>query len=510
MIGTVRRWWPLPAALIAGLGADAAFKASYGELGEHAAGHLASASALFPGLAVVTIMLWAAPRARRQMDVWSAAAAWLAALVVVMIGNLQVVDVIGTEDRVDDAVALGVVVPGIEAGHDLAAVGAWVGVGAAVLLAIALLVRGHISPRVAIGSVALTLIVPPFIIPGAGALVLVVGMCLARRAREAGPSTAEAAVTPQPSYPQPEVGRGPLPARRTAAVPTPRHRAHRATTAPGTQRRRGPGPGGRAGTAGPVRPRGRQQRRELGDPHAATGRVPVPGAGPSRLRLSDPLLTELGGDGLPRHGDTLLVDVLDALDLASAHVVSTSMGGYFTLRTAAAHPDRVDRIVQLGWTLGAPTPPLPAVMRLASMPGIGRMMAALPVGERTVRSMFRQTGLRQALDTGRIPQQVIDCYVALLRHTDTRRSEFTMSGGTSFPDLISQVGLPDELLARIQTPTLFLWGEHDPFGPPDIAHHFVAQIPDARLRIVPGAGHAVWLDDLDLAATTTRTFLTTA
>lgn len=226
--------------------------------------------------------------------------------------------------------------------------------------------------------------------------------------------------------------------------------------------------------------------------------------------LSDPLPATLDAKGLPRHGDTLLVDVLDALDLASANVVSTSMGGYFALRTAAAHPDRVDRIVQLGWTLGAPTPPLPAVMRLASLPGVGRMMAALPVGERAVRSMFRQIGLGQALDAGRIPQPVIDCYVALLRHTDTRRNEFTMSGGTSFPDLIRQVELPDELLAQIRTPTLFLWGEHDPFGPPDIAHVFVARTPDAQLQIVPGAGHAVWLDDLDLAATTTRTFLTPA
>lgn len=224
--------------------------------------------------------------------------------------------------------------------------------------------------------------------------------------------------------------------------------------------------------------------------------------------LSDPLPTTLDGDGLPAHADTLLVDVLDALDLPSAHVVSTSMGGYFALRAAAAHPDRVDRVVQLGWTLGAPTPPLPAIMRLASLPGVGRMMAAMPVGERAVRSMFRQIGLGQALDAGRIPQQVIDCYVALLRHTDTRRNEFTMSGGTSFPDLIRQAELPDELLAQIEAPTLFLWGEHDPFGPPEIARRFVARIPDARLQIALGGGHAVWLDDLDQAATAIRTFLT--
>lgn len=226
--------------------------------------------------------------------------------------------------------------------------------------------------------------------------------------------------------------------------------------------------------------------------------------------LSDPVQTTLDGTGLPRHGDTLLIDVLDALGLESAHVVSTSMGGYFALRGAAAHPERIDRIVHLGWTLGAPTPPPPAIMRAASVPWIGRLMARMPVGERAVHAMFRQIGLGDALKAGRIPQQVIDCYVALLRHTDTRRHEFTMSGGTSFPDLIRDVELPDELLKRVQSPSLFVWGARDPFGPPEIARDFVGRIPGARLEMLPAAGHAVWLDDLDHVTTAARDFLSSS
>lgn len=202
MIATLRSWWPLAAVLATGVTADVTFKNGYGELGEHAAGHLASASVLFAGLALITIMLWATPRARKQADVWFAAVAWAAALVVVMVGNLQVVNAIGgrlwTEEN---AAELGAGIPAFASGHDLASVGAWTGVGAAILLTFVLLARGHISRRVAVGSVALSLILPPFIIPGAGVLVVVVALCLARRRRETSRLPAQGAATPQPTHP---------------------------------------------------------------------------------------------------------------------------------------------------------------------------------------------------------------------------------------------------------------------------------------------------------------------
>ena len=46
---------------------------------------------------------------------------------------------------------------------------------------------------------------------------------------------------------------------------------------------------------------------------------------------------------------TLIVDVLDALELERAHLVSTSLGGYHALRIAATHPDRVRRVVEFSF-----------------------------------------------------------------------------------------------------------------------------------------------------------------
>ena len=226
--------------------------------------------------------------------------------------------------------------------------------------------------------------------------------------------------------------------------------------------------------------------------------------------LSPPLGTTFGDvASLAEFSDALVVDVLDAMDLDVAALVGTSFGGYATLRAAAAHPERVTRLVQLGWTVGAPAARLPLIMRVATAPGLGTVMASLPPTERVVRSMLKQIGLRQAMEAGRVSQEAIDCFLALLGDTDTMRNEvragprlMRLRGGMN-EDLI----LPPSLLAAIRAPAYFLWGEEDLFGGADIARTFVTQLPDAELELMPGAGHAVWMDDAEFVATRVKKFL---
>jgi len=226
--------------------------------------------------------------------------------------------------------------------------------------------------------------------------------------------------------------------------------------------------------------------------------------------LSDPIDVEFRDvETLERFAHALVVDVLDALGLEGAHVVSTSYGGYLAVRAAAAHPDRVHRVVEFGWLLGAPSGRFPLIMRMARVPGLGRLGAAIPPNERAVRALFRRIGLRQALDGGRISQEVIDCYRALLRDTPTMRNEIKTSALLLSPDgrVDGRPLLPAGVLGDIATPMFFLWGEEDPFGGPDAAREFVAQLPNAELEFLPGAGHAVWIDDPDHVATATTQFL---
>ena len=204
--------------------------------------------------------------------------------------------------------------------------------------------------------------------------------------------------------------------------------------------------------------------------------------------------------------DTMLVDVLDALDLERAALVSTSLGGYFSLRTAAAHAHRIDQVVHLGWTIGAPMDHLPLVMRMvAAVRPVGRLMARMPLPERAVRSMLAQIGLRQALEAGRLPQEFVDWFGAMLRCTHTVRNDtdvmppmFRPTGGME-----EEILFTDDLLGRIEVPVDFLWGAEDPMGGADIASDFVPRIPGATLQLIEAGGHAVWLDDPDGIADTT-------
>lgn len=213
--------------------------------------------------------------------------------------------------------------------------------------------------------------------------------------------------------------------------------------------------------------------------------------------LSDALGRPVDPTTLAEIADVLVADVLDALDLRSAHVVASSFGGYMALRSAAATPDRVERMVQFSWPVGAPTPTLPPFIRAMSIPGFRHLVEALPRTERTMRVLLHQLGHRDKLLDGRISHEDVACHAALLAHTDTMRNEFAPARALISPLRgLARLHLPDDVLARVACPTLFIWGGRDPFGGEVVGRALIDRIPTAALDLMPDAGHSPWLDDL--------------
>ena len=212
---------------------------------------------------------------------------------------------------------------------------------------------------------------------------------------------------------------------------------------------------------------------------------------------------------LETFADALIADVLDALDIETADVAATSYGGYLALRGAAAHPGRVRRMIEFGWPIGAPVGKTPVSMRLANIPLLGRLMTSIPPSERAVRAMLKNIGLRHALEVGEFTPEAVACFQSLLRDTNTMRNELKAG-----PKVISPISgfnrsllLPEALLASIEMPLYFLWGEDDVYGGAEVARAFVSHFTNAELEVVPGAGHAVWMDDASHAAAVMRRFL---
>ena len=55
---------------------------------------------------------------------------------------------------------------------------------------------------------------------------------------------------------------------------------------------------------------------------------------------------------LEASADGFITDVLDSLELDRANVVATSFGGYIGFHSAAAHPERIKRMVEFGYSIG--------------------------------------------------------------------------------------------------------------------------------------------------------------
>jgi 3-oxoadipate enol-lactonase len=194
---------------------------------------------------------------------------------------------------------------------------------------------------------------------------------------------------------------------------------------------------------------------------------------------------------LPGHGDTPgpftlrravddTVELLDAGPAGGTHVVGISGGATVAMLAASTCPVRVASLV-----LSAPVahaPRLLAVQRLAS--------ALMPEG-------VTAAVLRQLFSGGR------DEYAAMAVE------DFRRCGKQTYLDTLREIARLDarDRLSTVAAPTLVLVGGKDRANASpsaEVARH----IPEAELRVVPGAGHLWNLEQPELFTRTIEEFVT--
>jgi 2-hydroxy-6-oxonona-2,4-dienedioate hydrolase len=211
-----------------------------------------------------------------------------------------------------------------------------------------------------------------------------------------------------------------------------------------------------------------------------------------------------------RQSESMLVDLLDALDLERAHVVGSSHGSHVALLSAAAHPDRVERTVHLGCPGFVEGMTLTAADRLILLPGVAALFGRLPAGEKSLRKTLGQLGHSSLLEAGGPSPATLQWYLALQHHTPTMRHEFAAMAamGTFRGGFDPALDVGPDILATVRSPSYYLWGEHDVYGDESVARAVVDAMPVAQLEMMPGAGHLPWLDDPDHVAAVIRRHLT--
>jgi pimeloyl-ACP methyl ester carboxylesterase len=217
--------------------------------------------------------------------------------------------------------------------------------------------------------------------------------------------------------------------------------------------------------------------------------IELPGFG-----LTDP--TTYRASTLRRTAVDHLSGVLDALGIGASQFVTQSMGSQWTTWLAESRPERVLSQVIVGCPAFFLDTSAALPFRLASIPGLGRVLMSLqsPSGtnvERLLRMVGEDpAGLDEIRDllvaTQRLPTYA-SSLVALMRAcmywSRPRRSSVTT----------------EDDLREINHPVRLVWGREDTFGSLESGRRIARLIPGAEIFVVPG-GHAPWLHNAELVA----------
>ena len=234
-------------------------------------------------------------------------------------------------------------------------------------------------------------------------------------------------------------------------------------------------------------------------------------------RTRSVLMYDLRGHGhssMPTRGYGLhqmvrdLVDLLDFLGIARADVAGHSFGGRVAMALAILHPDRVRNLVVADTQVRALQPPV----RLSEWAYWTRWKAELesqglidlPPGEAIIdhkllaklsqRGNFaKQRRLRISLRAGDMGDKGVERWQQLLARTSADR------------EFVNESFLVPSTLRTITNPTLLVFGKFSHCLP--TADRLLDCLPNARLVVVPGAGHFFPIVKPRLFARLTEAFL---
>ena len=204
--------------------------------------------------------------------------------------------------------------------------------------------------------------------------------------------------------------------------------------------------------------------------------IDLPGAGDTRWRPDN----DFSFRGQARN----VRRFVDALGLATTHVIAHDTGATIARALALIAGERLGKLVLMGTEIPGHRPPwIPLYQRLTALPGANLSFRLLMSSQRFVRSPmgFGNCFVDRELLGGEFTAQFIR---PLLESPAKLDGQLRYLRGIDW-------GLVDQLAEehrKITNPVLFVWGEQDSIFPAARARAMTSQLPDCRgFHVVPGA-----------------------
>jgi pimeloyl-ACP methyl ester carboxylesterase len=188
------------------------------------------------------------------------------------------------------------------------------------------------------------------------------------------------------------------------------------------------------------------------------------------------------------------VGLMDALGIQSAHLVGASMGGMIAQEVALSFPLRVRSLTSIMSTTGNPRIP-PPTREMAAL-----LMAPPPKTKEEYLARFARTW--KMLRAGSFPED--EARDRALAERCFARGLNAAGVGRQLRAILAS-GSRKARLRAVKAPTLVIHGTKDPLVHPAGGRDTAASIPNAKLLMIDGMGHALpirmWPEIIDAIAT---------
>jgi 3-oxoadipate enol-lactonase len=182
--------------------------------------------------------------------------------------------------------------------------------------------------------------------------------------------------------------------------------------------------------------------------------------------------------------------LIEKLGLGPVHFSGLSMGGIVGMRLGIGRPDLIRSLVLIATTADAE----PYTLKYKALTAVSRLFGVRAVAPAVMRALYGKTTLS---DPARADERREWLHQYLLNRSTIWRAA---NGVLERESIIGELG-------KITAPTLVMVGEEDISTPKAFADRIVGAIPQAKLVVIPAAGHGPPLEQPAVVTAAVGAFL---